>query len=65
MTDDGLTMVGPHRCPVCEGEQWYGRHLFPGDPQPALCPNHPADQPVALVPCAGAKPDPGDQAPSA
>lgn len=52
-------MIGPHKCPVCVDDEFYGRHIFPDEPTPPFCPNHPANEPVVpLVPCAGAKDDP-------
>lgn len=50
-------LYGPHKCPRCDGEDYYGRWLFRDEEGPALCPNHKEDEKVELVPCRGAKVD--------
>jgi hypothetical protein len=43
----------PYGCPVCreKDETFYGRLVWPDrDEPPFLCPNHPVESPVELVP---------------
>lgn len=49
-------MFGPHRCPLCTGENYYGRYIHRGEEDRPTCPNH-GDVVVYLEPCSGAKPD--------
>lgn len=49
-------MYGPHVCPVCTGENYYGRFIHRGEDEVPTCPNH-KDETVVLVPGSGAKID--------
>lgn len=39
----------PYVCPVCTGEEYYGRLVFSNETEPAVCSNK-HKQPVLLVP---------------
>lgn len=53
---DPPRMYGPHVCPLCTGDNYYGRYIHRGETEPATCPNH-GDVVVYLVPGSGAKVD--------